>query len=199
MIVHRRGPRDYLAVPWRNGRGITVELAREDTGGDDASEGDAAGFLWRLSRADVPADGPFSRFAGVDRVLLLLDGAGMRLDFGPHGTATLDRRHAMARFSGDWETHCRLLDGPCRDLNVMVDRQRAAATVRVHAAGPATSTLADRTVLLPLSGDWQVGTAEGAFALDVDALLVVEAPGGGTFTATGRGALLEVAITLRTT
>ena len=38
-----------------------------------------AAFDWRVSVADVAADGPFSRFPGVDRVLVLIAGAGMRL------------------------------------------------------------------------------------------------------------------------
>ncbi len=36
-------------------------------------------FIWRVSVADVASDGPFSRFPGIDRTIMLLEGAGMRL------------------------------------------------------------------------------------------------------------------------
>ncbi len=39
-------------------------------------------FLWRVSIADVERDGPFSRFPGIDRTIVLLEGAGMRLRSG---------------------------------------------------------------------------------------------------------------------
>ena len=42
----------YRAMPWKNGQGITHEIAREPAAGDS--------FLWRLSIAEVAADGDFS-------------------------------------------------------------------------------------------------------------------------------------------
>ncbi|MFN9927385.1 MAG: HutD family protein, partial [Phenylobacterium sp.] len=54
---------DRLAVPWKNGGGITRELAVWPPG---ASFDD---FVWRVSMAEVHQDGPFSSFPGVDRIL----------------------------------------------------------------------------------------------------------------------------------
>ncbi|CAB3752768.1 Protein Ves [Paraburkholderia solisilvae] len=65
---------DLLAAPWKNGGGVTREIAAyPHAAGYDT-------FIWRVSLADVEQAGPFSRFAGVDRTLVLLSGAGMLLD-----------------------------------------------------------------------------------------------------------------------
>ena len=54
-------------LPWKNGKGETIELARAERDG---------ALLWRLSMATVAEDGPFSIFAGIERNLTVLDGAG---------------------------------------------------------------------------------------------------------------------------
>ncbi|SAK54611.1 hypothetical protein AWB80_02004 [Caballeronia pedi] len=115
-------------APWKNGGGVTREIA---TGPQGASF-DA--FAWRLSLADVASDGAFSTFAGVDRVLVLLDGAGMRLSEADGQVHALDTPLASARFAGETPIHATLIDGPTRDFNVMVRRDRARATVDVHHA-----------------------------------------------------------------
>lgn len=61
---------DYRQMPWANGKGVTVELAKAERGG---------AILWRLSMATVAEDGPFSIFAGIERNLTVLDGPGFRL------------------------------------------------------------------------------------------------------------------------
>lgn len=60
----------YRQMPWANGKGVTVELAKAERDGR---------LLWRLSMATVAEDGPFSVFAGIERNLTVLDGAGFRL------------------------------------------------------------------------------------------------------------------------
>ncbi|KIG03507.1 HutD/Ves family protein [Caballeronia concitans] len=113
-------------VPWKNGGGVTREIAS----GPPGASLDA--FAWRLSVADVSADGAFSAFAGVDRVLVLLDGAGMRLAEASGRVHVLDQPLAMARFAGETPIHASLLDGPTRDFNVMVRRGRARASVDIR-------------------------------------------------------------------
>jgi len=58
---------DYRAMAWKNGQGMTREIAREPGDGD---------FLWRLSIAEVAASGDFSLFPGYDRTITLIEGAG---------------------------------------------------------------------------------------------------------------------------
>jgi hypothetical protein len=63
---------DYPRMPWKNGGGSTEEITR------DAGEG-LEGFGWRLSIADIGESGGFSTFEGYQRVITVLQGAGMVL------------------------------------------------------------------------------------------------------------------------
>lgn len=121
------GPADYRPMPWKNGQGTTHEIWVER----DAEDAASGGFRFRLSIASVKLAAPFSRFPHCDRTLLLLDGEGMLLDSGPGRQKRLDTRYVPYAFSGDWDTACTLIAGPCRDFNVMVDRRRLRAQVQV--------------------------------------------------------------------
>lgn len=114
-------------MPWRNGGGTTTEIAIAPEGAGLAGER----FLYRVSIADVSADGPFSAFPGYDRHIMLLEGAGMTLDCGSHGSIAL-RPFEPRAFSGDWEVKGELARGAVRDFNVMVDRARATSTLDVR-------------------------------------------------------------------
>ena len=108
------------------------------------------GFKWRLSSAEVAASGPFSAFPGLERwLLLLLEGAGFRIDFGERGCVVLDEPRVPLRFSGDWPALATLLEGPCTDLNLMVDPDRCRASLQVlHPAAKLTIPLASGTHLV---------------------------------------------------
>jgi environmental stress-induced protein Ves len=108
--------------PWKNGGGVTRELLAEPAGDD---------WRVRVSVADVDADGPFSSFPGVDRWFAVLDGAGVVLcvDGVEHRCSPVG--DAIA-FAGGATTTCRLVDGPTRDLNLML-RGVAGALRRVEA------------------------------------------------------------------
>jgi hypothetical protein len=117
-------------MPWRNGGGTTVELLREPN--ELSPEGNP--FLYRLSIADVRSDGPFSRFEGYERHIMVVSGAGMTLTGGPHGVIDLRAPFQPATFSGDWNIEGKLLAGPVRDFNFMVHRARARGTLEVQEA-----------------------------------------------------------------
>ncbi|MFF1869114.1 HutD family protein [Kitasatospora herbaricolor] len=116
------------ATAWLNGGGVTREVA-------GAPEGSGlADFDWRVSLADVGQGGPFSVFPGVDRVITLVDGAGMALTVA--GTEhVLAQPYRPFAFPGDADTGCRLLGGPVVDFNVMTRRGRATAEVAVADRG----------------------------------------------------------------
>ena len=75
-MTHHRvlSPADSRRMPWKNGGGLTHEIAVHPSGAGMAA------FEWRVSVAEVAQDGPFSRFPGVDRTLVLLAGNGVRLE-----------------------------------------------------------------------------------------------------------------------
>lgn len=115
---------ERAAAPWKNGGGVTREVAAHPEGSG------LDGFHWRVSLADVARGGPFSAFSGVDRVITVVRGAGMVLtvDGIEH---RIDQRYRPFAFPGDADTDCRLLQGPLLDFNVMTRRDRVAARVDI--------------------------------------------------------------------
>jgi environmental stress-induced protein Ves len=145
----------FTAAPWKNGGGVTHEIIRVPAG--------EAGFRWRLSVAQVEESGPFSDFAGYDRTLVLLRGAGVRLRIAGRDPVSLSLVGTMVQFDGSLKTDCQLLGGPCMDLNLMVSRAIHEVTTRVE-------TVAERrAVPLPNSGQGIALVFSIAGALTVDA------------------------------
>lgn len=143
------------ARPWKNGAGLTREIATSPRGAtlDD--------FDWRVSVAEVSADGLFSAYPGVDRTIALLRGAGMRLrgedDRVRH---RLDTVAAPFHFAGEAAIEALLLDGPCSDFNVMTRRSRCHAEVQSLNKDSALSP-ADALLLLCVQGVWTVSARPG--------------------------------------
>ncbi|MBT2392881.1 HutD family protein [Streptomyces sp. ISL-1] len=124
MTVRVLRAADRTAVPWKNGGGVTREIAVSPKGaGTDA-------FDWRISLADVGADGPFSAFSGIDRTLTVVEGAGMDLMVGGEHHI-VDEQYWPHDFPGDLETDGRLLEGPVVNFNVMYRRGRTEAETAV--------------------------------------------------------------------
>jgi environmental stress-induced protein Ves len=145
---------DRAASPWKNGGGVTREIAASPAGAglDD--------FAWRISLADVGEGGPFSVFAGIDRVITVVEGAGMELTVDGRSELMTGRGRPFA-FPGDADTSCRLLDGPIRDFNVMTRRGRVAAEVEIVREDRELPPADDRLtlLLLVLEGRLRLGAA----------------------------------------
>jgi uncharacterized protein len=135
------------AVAWKNGGGTTrtVAVSPEGAGFDD--------FVWRVSIAEVGQSGGFSVFPGVDRTILLLDGAGMVLDRSDGVSQAVTTAFESYAFRGEDVIDARLVNGPSRDFNVMVRRGRARASVRVW----------DRADAMPWAGEAWFFCARGEF------------------------------------
>lgn len=97
-------------MPWKNGGGVTRELLAVPPGDR---------WRVRISVAEIERDGPFSAYPGVARWFVVLKGAGVELDFGA-ATRRLTRNDAPIHFDGAAAPGCRLIDGPTRDLNLML-------------------------------------------------------------------------------
>lgn len=121
MTIHRVHLADVRDTPWRNGGGRTRELL--------AWPGPHGEWLVRVSVAEIDADGPFSSFPGVERCFAVLDGAGVILSL-PNGTARVTAHDDALCFAGEAQPHCRLIDGPTRDLNLMVRRRAGRASMQ---------------------------------------------------------------------
>lgn len=108
---------------WRNGLGVSWDIAAEPVGGDD--------FGWRFAIARIDGDVPFSHYARVDRVFTLIGGRGLMLTIGGLGKIDVSELLVPVRFPGDAETFCEVKEGPCRALNLFLARGRWAAEVAV--------------------------------------------------------------------
>ena len=129
-LVH---PTQVSPERWANGGGWTRTLLAWP---------DPRHWSVRISVADVETAGPFSVYPGVDRWFAVLEGGGVRLTTASRAP-TLVRvgDDEMHEFPGDAVTDCELLAGATRDLNVMVRRADARATVRALPGAAAASVL----------------------------------------------------------
>lgn len=109
---------EYRRMRWRNNLGWTREILRSPERDD---------YDWRASIAEIDHDCPFSAFPGHERVLVLLAGNGLRLEFESGTHVTLEPPHGRIAFRGEDALHCRLLDGPTRDFNLIWRRDRVHA------------------------------------------------------------------------
>ena len=153
-MLHRFALADLSATPWKNGGGSTREIVCWPPGAGMDS------FDWRVSVATIARSGPFSVFAGVDRVIVLLEGDGVRLQSAGGIHHRLDQALQPFAFPGEEALHCTLLGGPSQDFNVMTRRKALRAEVTVlQAATPFPP--APRGLLLAVRGHWQLH-ADGA-------------------------------------
>ena len=115
-ILNIIAPEQFKTIPWKNAKGVTIELAINDGGTLDK-------FDWRLSIATVSEDGAFSDFSGYSRNLVLISGNGIDLIHKLPGTQnSTDHLHELlsfASFDGSCKTFGRLHSGPITDFNLI--------------------------------------------------------------------------------
>jgi environmental stress-induced protein Ves len=158
--------------PWKNGCGVTSEVAifPPGAGFDD--------FDWRISMAEVAANGPFSAFPGIDRVLTVLDGA-MTLAIEGMTDVALDERARPFAFPGDVVVSAVVKHGPVRDLNVMWRRDGVGAEVeRRKLDGRSTLAPSDATVLFVQTGRIAVTASAAITTLESGDALLIDASDG---------------------
>ena len=129
-------PSAHRVMPWKNGGGTTTEIAIAPPAADVGGR-----FRWRLSIAEVEQSGPFSAFPGYERTIMVIAGRGMDLAVGGLPARRLDRPFEPFVFSGDSPAECRLLDGPIRDFNLMVERSSLRSRLNVVSLDGASRSL----------------------------------------------------------
>lgn len=124
--VHRFKRAKLAAQPWKNGGGVTCEIASWPPGSG------LTDFDWRVSIAHIACCGPFSAFPGVDRVITLLEGAGVTLQSADGAVHhRLDQALQPFAFAGETPIQADLLGPDCQDFNVMARRTACSANVQV--------------------------------------------------------------------
>jgi uncharacterized protein len=104
---------DIKPEPWRNGGGVTRQLASQ-SGDGSAKDGS---WDWRVSIADVSKAGDFSPFPGMERVLTVVEGELLLLTVD--GAEQPLEKYRPFRFPGGAATQASLPTGDIRDLNVI--------------------------------------------------------------------------------
>lgn len=139
MSWHRVDLHQCAPQAWRNGGGITHELAAWPTPDD---------WQWRVSVARIDRDGPFSAFEDVQRWFAVLTGNGVRLSWPTHQT-TLTPQSQPLSFAGAPACHAQLVDGVTLDFNLMT-RSLRGELIRQSAT--------------PTQGTWPAHAHVGVFA-----------------------------------
>ncbi|MCB1468946.1 MAG: HutD family protein [Rhizobiaceae bacterium] len=179
MTVRILRARDHRSMPWKNGGGLTTEIAAFPEGSDLET------FEWRVSMARVENDGPFSTFAGIDRTLAVLEGNGIALTIEDCEPVPLRCGSTPFAFPADAPTEGRLADGPILDLNVMARRGKIGATVeRVARTHFDMRAIGDWTLLFVNFGQVDVSRRDFEARLGDKDCLVASGP-GSTFAVSG--------------
>ncbi|RAR67764.1 hypothetical protein C7401_1012 [Paraburkholderia unamae] len=189
---------DLAPSAWKNGGGVTREIAARAAAGASPD-----GFAWRVSLADIERAGPFSRFEGIERTLVLINGAGLLLDETnaerrePRLTHALERVLDVARFAGESSVDARLIAGPVRVFNLMVRTGAARGALDVWPRGGQRSACARTVLVHAVQGPVDVSVDGGdAIALAPGDTLQVEARQAVDIASRGDGALLVATLDL---
>jgi environmental stress-induced protein Ves len=101
---------DAEPQPWRNGGGVRRDLIHGPAEDD---------WQWRVSVAEIAANGPFSPFPGVERWFAVVRGAGVDLAFAG-AMKRVTRNSPPLCFDGEAAPPCSLIDGPAVALNLLL-------------------------------------------------------------------------------
>ncbi|WP_322089585.1 HutD family protein [Burkholderia sp. BCC1999] len=191
---------DLVASPWKNGGGVTREIGAFSPKGTSFGAPPGAAldaFVWRVSVADVGTAGPFSRFDGIDRTLVLLSGAGMTLTEAGGAQHVLDAPLARADFAGEAAIDATLHDGATRDFNLMTRRSAARGALDVWRAGAHAVAHADTVLLFCATGAVGVDVDGTHYALEEMDTLRLDGPRRAfDVVVSGSGALLAVSLAI---
>jgi environmental stress-induced protein Ves len=147
-------------VAWKNGGGVTREIAVFPRGAD------LSHFDWRISTAEVRSGGPFSAFPDIERILCVLEGE-LTLSVQGQPTVRLSKGSAPFAFAGEVPAQAEPHGGIVVDLNVMARRGRYVAAVRRVSTSASATPLnleADTTLIFALQ-EVRVSADGGTFRL----------------------------------
>jgi environmental stress-induced protein Ves len=117
---------DQVEMPWKNGKGLTREIDRVS---QPASNTDT--FCWRLSLATISEPGPFSKYEGFGRWLVVWQGDGLKLN------ETLILPEEPHRFEGEDAISCEPLSQVVTDIGLIFNRDQVDAEMKI-VKGPTT-------------------------------------------------------------
>jgi environmental stress-induced protein Ves len=142
--------RDLRPMPWKNGGGVTREIASYP----DAATLDT--FVWRISLADVAQAGPFSSFSHIDRTLVVTRGGPMVLV-----NNDTHEQHSLPcwkpyRFRGETSITAQLPNGPTQDFNLMTRRGACVGQLDLRETAQTLDLEPDSTFLHCAAGSFTI-------------------------------------------
>ncbi|MDP3254376.1 MAG: HutD family protein [Bosea sp. (in: a-proteobacteria)] len=165
-------PESFRSKPWKNGGGVTHDIADATAPGADPSGWE--GMVWRLGRTAIVQPGPFSDLTGYERLQAVIVGSGLVLE-GASGEIDLRRPFVPVRYDGGRPLVSRLENGPVEVVNLIVDRALCSADLAVPEPG-ATIRLTPGIHILYAPGEAVTArcddaevTVPGGHALQIDA------------------------------
>jgi hypothetical protein len=186
MIEHLK-LQHYQNMPWKNGLGLTFEIAR-------GPHHDTDDFDWRISMAEVEQDSEFSLFQGKQRIISVLSGAGMNLSLASTATDQGQTVQVLPRtlfaFDGELRVCCGLPDGPIRDLNLIYRKARVHPRMQwILASSPQTVLSSAREIFIfNMAPGATIEIAKHSYDLDTldclkilnpEQMLTIQLPGNG--------------------
>jgi environmental stress-induced protein Ves len=188
--VTRLDPNAYRRTPWKNGGGVTIDVADDYAPG--AEPGSWSGMLWRLGRTRIETPAPFSDLSGFDRILTVIGGRGLWLDI--EGGISLDVREPLrpVRFRGEDRIVSRLEAGPVTVLNLLADRTTYDIDVAILGGGDARPL--DATVSIVYALEDSAVAIDQSYPLATDEALRVDGAASSLKVASGRVALATVGV-----
>jgi environmental stress-induced protein Ves len=134
--------REQRRMPWKNGQGFTREICIFPEG----ASLEAGDFAWRLSSAEIGAPGAFSSFPGHQRLLGLMQGELLELEFS--GKQRRLYPGEVLEFAGEEAVSCAIPAGPVVDIGLIFQRGVFTGALaylkfgaRLRSFEPATSDL----------------------------------------------------------
>lgn len=121
-MIQKLTAQDYKKMPWKNGQGFTLELARSHGEGLE-------NFDWRVSIADVKSAGSFSFFPNKQRIIGLLEGSGIVLQIDKNPPVSLLQKQFHA-FNGESDVYAELINEAIRDFNLIYNPEKYSARLQ---------------------------------------------------------------------
>lgn len=168
-------PAHYRRTPWKNGGGVTVDIAEQD----DA---------WRFGRTPIPTAGPFSDYSGFDRVQVLVAGSGLVLQT-PDGEIDVRTPLKPVAFAGETPIVSRLESGPVEVVNLIGNRAKVRVDLQVLRAGASLGRSAGTHIVYAAQGPAALAIDGTPHRLAADHALRLEV-GSPTMVACTEGVLL---------
>jgi environmental stress-induced protein Ves len=147
-------PAGYRRTPWKNGGGVTVDIAEHE----DA---------WRFGRTPITAPGPFSDYSGFDRAQVLVAGSGLVLQT-PDGEIDVRTPFKPVRFTGETRIVSRLESGPVEVVNLIGNRAKVRIDLQVLHAGAAMGRSAGTHIIYAVRGPAALAIDGAAHRLAAD-------------------------------